>query len=81
MIYEIFVTDSGIGYGFKIISEKDHINIVQICHPEKEGFVEMTQEEAETLAARYLLNIGKSSEEENVATVSVSQKSSQIGQV
>ena len=83
MIYEVFVTDSGTGYGYRITSETGHTNIVQIYHPEKEGFVEMTQEEAEDMAAKYLAQIGNTAVDDTtpVPALTDTKPSSQIGQV
>ena len=83
MIYEVFVTDSGTGYGYRITSETGHTNIVQLYHPEKEGFVEMTQEEAENMAAKYLAQIGNTTVDDMtpVPALTDTKPSSQIGQV
>ena len=84
MTYEVFMTESGTGYGYRITSETGHTNIVQLYHPEKEGFVEMTQEEAEDLAVRYISSLEKTSTvDEMVPTIPVSEvkPTSQIGQV
>ena len=83
MIYEVFVTDSGTGYGYRITSETGHTNIVQLYHPEKEGFVEMTQEEAENMAAKYLAQIGNTAVDDvtPVPALIDTKPSSQIGQV
>ena len=83
MIYEVFVTDSGTGYGYRITSETGHTNIVQLYHPEKEGFVEMTQEEAENMAAKYLAQIGNTAVDDTapVSALTDTKPSSQIGQV
>ena len=83
MIYEVFATDSGTGYGYRITSETGHTNIVQLYHPEKEGFVEMTQEEAENMAAKYLVQIGSTAVDDTapVPSLTDTKPSSQIGQV
>ena len=84
MIYEVFMTESGAGYGYRITSETGHTNIVQLYHPDKEGFVEMTQEEAEDLAVLYISSLEKTStvdETPPVATASEVKPASQIGQV
>ena len=83
MIYEVFVTDSGTGYGYRITSETGHTNIVQLYHPEKEGFVEMTQEEAENMAAKYISQIGSTAVDDTapVPALTDTKPSSQIGQV
>lgn len=83
MIYEVFVTDSGTGYGYRITSETGHTNIVQLYHPEKEGFVEMSQEEAENMAAKYISQIGSTAVDDTapVPALTDTKPSSQIGQV
>ena len=83
MIYEVFMTESGTGYGYRITSETGHTNIVQLYHPEKEGFVEMTQEEAEDLAVRYISSFETTSTVDEMTPIPVSEvkPTSQIGQV
>ena len=83
MTYKVFMTESGTGYGYQITSENGCTNIVQLYHPEKEGFVEMTQEEAEDLAVRYISSFETTSTVDEMTPIPVSEvkPTSQIGQV